>query len=140
MRLPALVRVLILIPAGYVLACLASGAFLVLAAIGADQASLTTYRTETLLLVFGVSAMAGGLAAIPALIAIAAAETFGWRSVLFYLVAGGAIGLAAHLFSPFGHEPISTADAQLFLATGAVGGFAYWLIAGRSAGPGWSKP
>lgn len=138
--MPALVRVLILIPAGYILACLASGAFLVLAVIGADQASLTTYGTEMLLLVFGVSAMAGGLAAVPALVAIVAAETFGWRSVLFYLVAGGAIGLAAHLLGPFGHEPISTADAQLFLATGAVGGFAYWLIAGRTAGPGRARP
>jgi hypothetical protein len=136
----ALLRILVLISAGYVLACLAAGAFLVLAVIGADEANLTTWRAETLVLVLGVAAVAGGLGALPALAAIVAAEVFGWRSLLFHLVAGGGIGLAAHLLGPFGHDSITTADAQLFLATGCVGGLVYWLVAGRSAGLATCRP
>jgi hypothetical protein len=62
------------------------------------------------------------------------AEIFALRTIIFHLVAGGAIGLAAHLLDTVGDEPISRADAQLFLATGCVGGLVYWLAAGRSAG------
>lgn len=135
----ALLRILVLIPAGYILACVTAGALLVPAVIGADQANLTTYGAETLMLVLGVAAVAGGLAALPALAAIVAAEVFRWRSLVFYLVAGAAIGLAAHLLSPFEHDPIAPADAQLFLTTGCVGGLVYWLVAGRSAGLGGAK-
>jgi hypothetical protein len=130
----ALWRILVLIPLGFVLACFASGGFLVLAVIGADGTTLTAYGGETLLLVLGTTAFVGGLAALPALVAIVAAEIFAFRTVVFHVLAGAAIGLAAHLLGPVGQQPISGAGAQLFLATGCVGGLVYWLVAGRSAG------
>jgi hypothetical protein len=130
----ALWRILLLIPLGFVLACFAAGGFLVLAVIGTDGVNFTDYGAETVVLVFATAIFVGGVAAAPAFIAIAIAEIFALRTVIFYLLAGGAIGLAAHLFNSVGDEPISGADAQLFLATGCVGGLVYWLVAGRSAG------
>jgi hypothetical protein len=70
----------------------------------------------------------GAIAFFPALLAIALAEVFAWRSVIYYLLAGGAIGLAADPAFRDGHTTV-------MLASGFVGGFAYWLIAGRLAGP-----
>jgi hypothetical protein len=130
----ALWRILVLIPLGFILAGFAAAGFLVLAVIGTDGENFTTYGAETLMLVFATATFVGGVAAVPAFIAIVIAEIFALRTVIFHLVAGGAIGLAAHLIGPVSEEPISRADAQLFLATGCVGGLVYWLVAGRSAG------
>ena len=130
----ALWRILVLIPLGFVLACFAAGGFLVLAVIGADAINFTTYGAETAMLVFATTAFVGGVAALPAFVTIAIAEIFALRTVIFHLVAGGAIELAAQLLGLVGEAPTSRADAQLFLATGCVGGLVYWLIAGRSAG------
>ena len=123
-----------LIPLGFVVACFAAAGFLVLAVIGADASNFTTYGAETFMLVFATTLFVGGVAAIPAFIAIGIAEIFALRTIIFHLVAGSAIGLAAHLLNAVGEGPISGADAQLFLTTGCVGGLVYWLVAGRSAG------
>ena len=123
-----------LIPLGFVLACFSAGGFLVLAVIGVDESNFTDYGAETFMLVFATTLLVGGVAALPALLAIGIAEIFALRTIIFHLLVGGAIGLAAHLIGPVGEAPISGADAQLFLATGCVGGLVYWLVAGRSAG------
>jgi hypothetical protein len=65
----------------------------------------------------------------PFLAGIIAAEWLGLRSMLLWTLFGGAIGLALHLFGFPGNYHVAPA-----LAAGFVGGFVYWLIAGRGAG------
>ena len=72
--------------------------------------------------------------AIPAFVIIILAELFRWRSVFFYLIASALIGLAVGLASADQMEAQRENAAALLAAVGAVGGFVYWLIAGRSAG------
>jgi hypothetical protein len=126
-------RVLIVIPLGFIAACLAAGLFIALAAYGTGSLDRDTVIWPA---IFGVLAapVIGGLAALPALIVIIMAELLSWRSVLAYLVAGGAAGLSAYLLADNTAGAISDTDAQLSMAAGIVGGLAYWLIAGRKAG------
>ena len=135
-----LLRILLVIPGAYIAACLSAGMFVLLATIGvgADNAYLTTYPGETLLLASALAAWAGAFACLPALAAILLAEAFGWRFLLFYLLAGGAVGLgyAIAFQVPAGTDP----SPQLYLAAGLVGGSVYWLLAGRSAGLAIAKP
>jgi hypothetical protein len=77
-----------------------------------------------------------GLAAMPITIAIAIAELMRWQSMTINLVLGGLIALITGL-SVFAadHEGLpSDGTLVVLLATGFIGGFFYWLIAGRSAG------
>jgi urea transporter len=79
---------------------------------------------------------AGAIAFFPALLAIALAEVFAWRSVIYYLLAGGVIGLVANQASELAADPVFSGGPMVpMLAAGFVGGFTYWLIAGRLAGP-----
>ncbi|KPL53722.1 hypothetical protein ABB55_17130 [Prosthecomicrobium hirschii] len=68
---------------------------------------------------------------VPGILLALVSEIIGLRSLGYYLVAGGLIGLWA------ARPPIGGIAAQPFapaLAAGFVGGFVYWLIAGRGAG------
>ncbi len=83
-----------------------------------------------------------GLAALPTTITIAVAELMRWRSMTINLVLGGVIALFTGL-SVFGAKQDglpSDGTLVVLLATGFVGGFFYWLIAGRSAGNWLEKP
>ncbi len=126
-------RVLIVIPLGFITACLAAGVFIAVAAYGTGALDRDTVIWPA---IFGVLAapVIGGFAALPALLVITAAEVLSWRSVLAYLAAGGAAGLSAYLLADGGVGAISDFDAQLSLTAGLVGGLAYWLVAGRTAG------
>lgn len=78
-----------------------------------------------------------GMAALPTFLAIALAEGFRWRGLTINLVLGGAVALATGLsvFSDRGGVGLPSDGALVvLLATGFIGGFVYWLIAGRSAG------
>lgn len=93
-----------------------------------------------------LATMAGGFSFFPALALIVLSEVRGWKSSLPYCVGGLVIGLLAigtgSLFA--------IADRQLaggvalmtaaFACSGIVGGFVYWLIAGRSAGRFSTRP
>jgi hypothetical protein len=75
---------------------------------------------------------------VPSAIAIVVAEVLAKRDWLFYALAGGAVGL---VFIGFLHEnadpdfAVTGTPAVLgIVGGGMVGGLAYWLIAGRSAG------
>jgi hypothetical protein len=130
----AVLRLFFVIPVAFVLACIAAGLVFVVAVIGIgpDAAYLVDRLPETLLLAAGVSAVAGGFGAVPALVAVVIAEIFGWRSLILYLVAGLLAGLtAAAAATP---APDAEVGPQVFLAAGAVGAFVYWLLAGRNAG------
>jgi len=126
-------RVLIVIPLGFITACLTAGFFIAVAAYGTGGLDRDTVIWPA---IFGVLAapVIGGLVALPALVIIVLAELLSWRSVLAYLLAGGIAGLSAYLLTDNTAGAISDTDAQLSMTAGIVGGLAYWLVAGRMAG------
>jgi len=126
-------RVLFVIPFGFIAACLAAGFFVAAAAYGIGELDRDTAIWPAIIGVIAAP-MIGGFVALPALILIALAELLSWRSVLAYLVAGGAAGLSAYLLADNTAGAIGDTDAQLSMTAGIVGGLAYWLVAGRSAG------
>ena len=90
------------------------------------------------------TAFTGAVGLLPLAIMIVLAETFRIRSLLINALAGAALLVAGYygsgLAQPRYEEsidepppPISRA-AEVAAAAGAVGGFVYWLIAGRNAG------
>jgi hypothetical protein len=76
------------------------------------------------------------LALAPSAFAILVAELMGWRGLTVNLVLGGIVGLATGWIVSGGHSQMSQGALLVLLATGFIGGFFYWLIAGRGAG-GW---
>ena len=93
---------------------------------------------------FALAMLAGGFSFVPALVLIILAEARGYRSSLYYCVAGTLIGLAAASASlPFS-DTRSVSESSLWIAAiagaGVVGSFVYWLLAGRNAGRLLSRP
>ena len=129
-------RILIVIPAGFLAASLAAAIVLVLAARGDPYPGETTGDLAgKVLLVGAIAAMfVGAVAAVPALVMIVLAEAFGWRSLILHLVISAGIGFVAFLLGIGGEPPATSGELQLGAAAGAVGGFVYWLVAGRRAG------
>ena len=81
------------------------------------------------------------LAFVPAMIAILLAESFSWRSILYYALAGGAIGFFFGTILPT-DEPgrvLLTRGAEIMAGAGVAAGLVYWLFAGRNAGR-WHTP
>lgn len=121
-------------PLGYVAACVAAALMLAFTLFGYqsdDPIFVASFTASVFILLFWT----GAVAFAPAVLAIVLAEIFGWRSVLYYLLVGGAVALFADQFAEM-HGRFEFADRRvaIFLAAGFVGGFAYWLIAGQSAG------
>ncbi len=99
------------------------------------------------MLFWGVALFASGIAAfgaiLPALIAIAIAETFSIRSALIYALTGAAIMLIGYYSAGFATAysesidvapPAISREAEIAAAVGVVFGLTYWMIAGRRAG------
>lgn len=85
-----------------------------------------------------IVAMAGGsISFLPAAILVLLAEIRGYRSSLFYAICGGILGLAAagslHVFEDI-KELAEISGWAVTACAGIIGGFVYWLIAGRNAG------
>jgi hypothetical protein len=89
--------------------------------------------------VFGMVLFAGTIAqaltALPALLAVIVGEALGMRSWMYYVLAGGAAVVAIPLLaSPDAVAALPSGQYMaIFAAAGFVGGFAYWLLAGRNA-------
>jgi len=137
-----ILRILFLLPFGFLAACLAAGAVLVLALAGGPEgwqalrAEFELGQENGLFLVAGSVAgvLVATFVAVPALIVILLAELFRWRSIFIYLGAGILIGFSGSLL-PFEELfPELETDMAMLAAAGAVGGFVYWLIAGHNAG------
>ncbi len=134
----------------YGVAALAASAFLHLLALGASGLQPSGAPPFVIgSLYFSVPFVAlfvGYFAFTPAAVAILVGEVSGQRNWLFYAIAGGAVGLgAAVLFwqaPAIGFESGTGAEGTLttprlaaaLAGSGIVGGIAYWLCAGRSAG------
>ncbi|HEY5280153.1 MAG TPA: hypothetical protein VIJ67_10400 [Pseudolabrys sp.] len=90
------------------------------------------------------SVFTGAIGLLPLVILIVLAEAFRIRSLLINAAAGAALLIAGYYGSgiakPSYEESIDappppiSRQAQVAAAAGAVGGFVYWLIAGRNAG------
>ncbi len=72
----------------------------------------------------------------PALLVIAFAELMRWRGMITNLILGGivAVFVGWQQFLLDVNPPLSDGTLIVLLAAGFVGGFVYWIIAGRSAG------
>ncbi len=124
---------------GFILAVIAAAVFMLSASVGfapADPADGLWFWSN-----FGVGAAyaasyLGAMSLAPWAVIILVTEVFRLRSALIYLVAGGflgalpALGMAPMMRSLEG-DPRRIA---ILVAAGFVGGFVYWLAAGRMAG------
>jgi hypothetical protein len=128
-----LLRYLFLIPIGYLLGCCAAAWVVAVGVYGTRfDIEVIGYFTATVVLMSGWAAT---YAFLPALAVILAAEFLKWRSVLFWTAFGGGLALIGYL-GPYARSGLpGDNDYRLaFLAGGFVGGFVYWLIAGRLSG------
>jgi hypothetical protein len=134
-----LLRLLILVPVGFILAVVAAGFTVALSIFGLNPSADAS--GWILLFAAWTSAYAGAFALLPWLIAVVFAEGFGLRSIWFWFAIGGAVGAVAYLFTGFyGEEAQADASLAVHLAAGFVAGFVYWLVAGRNAGLGIGRP
>lgn len=145
-----------LIIVGYAAASLAASATLHLLFLGAqpwtpDEAAIITAGSFVFSIPF-VALFIAYVAGLPGFAAILVGEALAFRSWLFYALAGGGVGLIVpwYIDSSLAQDFNSVADAlasgpadqpstnprflALMVASGIVGGLAYWLVTGRSAG------
>jgi hypothetical protein len=106
-------------------------------------AALSGYEGQGLWIATWVTSfIVAGFAFLPAFLVMLIAESFRLRSILFYALAGAAIGL---MYSPLGagiaqwwiefnDQVISRRPIELIVAAGIGGGIVYWAIVGRNAG------
>jgi hypothetical protein len=138
-----LVRIVMMF-VGYVLACIAASLVVTIGTLTPQWDDLTALGLQTVAvwaIVMIGAAMIGAVAMMPALLVIAIAEGFAWRSSLFYGALGGVLGLSLSYgldFAGYGGDPdgplVLVREREVLAAAGIAGGFVYWLVAGRKAG------
>lgn len=129
-----------------VLSIFAAAIALALGVMGPDWVTMSTDPVEHfafLWFAFFTTSFAFALTFFPALALIAIAEIFDIRSILYYGFGGLAIGALAYFGT---HDSITlqlenTTDLSpvafsrtMIAGSGIIGGFVYWLLAGRNAG------
>jgi hypothetical protein len=127
---------------GYVLACIAASIVLTIGTLTPqwDRLAPLDLSSTALWVVVGVGAtVIAAVAMLPALLLIALAEGFAWRSVVLYGALGGVLALALGYGIDFaryigGPDNSFWREREVFAASGIAGGLAYWLFAGRRAG------
>ena len=137
MSLPRLFARLLMVPFGLFMAILAAGIFLSFAVLSMQPVQGANPEIHNVFAIFSgvfLASILGSATFYPAILGLIVAEFFSWRSLWIYL----AYGLALSLFAT--HAPGEPVDALAIaldvraLAAGLIGGFIYWLIAGRGAG------
>lgn len=132
----------ILIAIGYILACVAAVSFATFAIANAGTGGLEigwVQLGELVVAAVGQSLQGLADAFVPTVVAVVLAELFCLRSLTFWLVAGCVIGLLMalpmiRLIDADTLAPMAEDVVRVSVASAAIGGFVYWLIAGRSAG------
>ncbi|MBZ8132653.1 hypothetical protein [Afifella sp. IM 167] len=129
-------RILFVIPLAFVAACWAAAAVLFFSVPPALQAgeTLAEYAAKAGFVSFIAALVVGAVAGIPSFLVVLFAESFGWRSLILHLVFGALLGVVAVVLGIASPPPVEPRDIVIFAGAGAVGGFVYWLIAGRRAG------
>jgi len=130
----ALLRILVIIPLGYVAACAAAGAVFALSLYGFIGESDPAMQAIAISFAFAMAVYAGALAAAPMLAAIVLAEAFRWRSFFFWSLFGGVLGLAGKALQENAEGVQTPGVVALYAVAGLVAGAVYWLIAGRNSG------
>jgi uncharacterized membrane protein len=132
-----MLRAIVSIVAGYIMACLAAGLTQVLFVIEPGGMLATREAAAAAALLIAMAATQAGTFALPfAAIAIGLTEVFGYRGWLTYAVAGVAIALCGYWIVVAGDGgPAARDDVALraFAVSGAVAGLVYWSVAGRKA-------
>jgi hypothetical protein len=81
--------------------------------------------------------LAASVTVIPALLVVIVGEIGRIRSIIYYIVGGGLALIAIPLLAHYGQVGgLGSPEAliwQVLATAGFVGGFVYWLIAGRNA-------
>lgn len=136
-----IVRILMMLLA-YCLACIAASLVLTIGTLTPEWDDLTALGLQSVAVwsVVGLgAAVIGTIATLPALLIIALAEGFAWRSIVVYAALGGVLALALSYgldFAGYVGEPGSylAREREVLAASGIAGGLVYWLVAGRKAG------
>ena len=126
----------------YFLACIAAAIILTIGTLTPawDDLAAAGFNSGAMWVVIFISAaVIAAIAMLPAMLVIALAEGFGWRSIVIYglLGAGLALSLSYGLdFTGYVRDPNSllVRAREVLAASGIAGGFVYWLFAGRRAG------
>jgi hypothetical protein len=132
-----------------IFAILAAGIALAIGIMAPELFSVSSDPVEKFMFfaaAFFATSFAGATAFVPAVILVAIAETFDIRSIFYYAIGGGLIAALAWFSSDISLRLENTTDIspvgyglQLVAAAGIIGGFVYWLLAGRKAGL-WKNP
>jgi len=138
----AIILRILVVMVGYFLACVVASIVLTIGTLTPQWDDLSPLGLPSVVLwsVVGVdTAFIAAIATPPALLVIALAEGFAWRSVLVYAVLGGVLALSLSYgldFAGYAGEPGSSLarEHEVIAAAGIAGGFIYWLLAGRRAG------
>jgi len=126
----------------YILACTAASLVLTIGTLTPEWDDLSSLGLQSAALwsVVGIGAVfIASVAMLPALLVIALAEGFAWRSILVYAALGGVLGLALRYGLDFAGYPVApdgylAREREVIAAAGISGGLVYWLAAGRNAG------
>lgn len=133
---------LIMIALGYALAALAAGHVLFAIGVVEDPAAIEDYAKlpfDVVLFGFFAAFFVGITAFLPAVVAIVTAELFRIQSWIYHVTMGGVLAIVV-VSIVFLHErdaalaDLSSPLVVALLASGFIGGFVYWLVAGRNSG------
>lgn len=132
-----------------IFALLAAGIALAIGVMAPELFSVSSDPIEKFMffaLAFFATSFVGATAFVPAVVLVAIAETFDIRSIFYYAIGGGLIAAIAWYSADISVRLENTTDIspvpyglQLVVAAGIIGGFVYWLLAGRKAGM-WKNP
>lgn len=135
---------IIIILIGFTFAVIAAGMFLSFGLVSeyfaeffANLDQSTNFEGVSIFMVgILIGLHAGTVAFFPAMIVIAIAELMRWRGLIANLLLGGLCALFVGVMrSTFGNsQTLSENTLIILLATGFIGGFIYWIFAGRKAG------
>ena len=129
--------------AGYAVASLAASAFLHLIVLGplewTNEEAAWVASGSAFVSVPVFALFVGYFAFLPSIPVILASEVLARRDWLFHVLCGGGVALVvAALFladaARAGDPSYDPAFLAVVVAAGLVGGFGYWLVAGRGAG------
>lgn len=137
MSFSRLIARLMMVPLGLFCAILATGIFLAFALLTMDPHQVADPEIQSIFTLFWgvvIAAMLGPLSVTPTLAFLLVAELMSWRSLYIYLGFGLALSLFAFHIPQEAQDQVATALDMRAMASGLVGGFVYWLIAGRGAG------
>jgi hypothetical protein len=136
-------RLLIVIPFALIMAALAT--LFVLVTLGLERITtflhLNPVADQDPNRIFAIMdqglLLAASVTIIPALLVVIVGEIGRIRSIIYYIVGGGLALIAIPLLAHYGQVGgLGSPEAliwQVLATAGFVGGFVYWLIAGRNA-------